>query len=150
MDGEIGNAAVSSPLDQSTEMVHVAMNTPIGAEAEQMQRAPSLLGPFCQLLQRWGVSELIAAHRVANSHQLLADDAARTDGQVAHFRVAHLLIGQSHVGAAGLNQGVRIGMPEGIHHRRAALLDGVVLACLPVAPAIKNRENDRGNCPGAC
>ena len=41
------------------------MNTPIGAEAEQMQRAPSLLGPFCQLLQRWGVSELIAAGTVS-------------------------------------------------------------------------------------
>ena len=56
MDGEFGNAAVSGPLDQSTEMVHMAANTPIGAEAEQMQRAPSLLGLFGQLLQRWGVS----------------------------------------------------------------------------------------------
>ena len=75
MDGEIGNAAVSSPLDQSTEMVHVAMNTPIGAEAEQMQRAPSLLGPFCQFLECLRVAQLVAAHRVADSHQLLANDA---------------------------------------------------------------------------
>ena len=67
---------------------------------------------------------------------------------MAHFRVAHLLIG-SPTWEPLASISVRIGMPEGIHHRRAALLDGVVLACLPVAPAIKNGENDRGNCPGA-
>ena len=93
------------------EMVHVAVDTAIGAETKQMQGAPALLGPFRQRLESLGLSQLIGAHRVTNPHQLLADNSARTDGQVAHFRVAHLLIGQSHVRAAGLNQRAWIGMP---------------------------------------
>ena len=149
MHGEIGDAAVRSPLDQPTEMIHMAMNAPIGAEAKQVQGPAPLLGAFHQFLECLGFAKLIAAHRVADPHQLLTNDAACTDGQVAHFRVAHLLIGQTHMGATGLNQGVWIGMPKGIHHRSAALLDCVVLACVPVTPAIKNGENDRCDCPGA-
>ena len=149
MHGDIGDAAVRCPLDQSTEMVHVAVDAPIGAEAEQVQGAAPPLGAFRQFLECLRVAQLVAAHRVADSHQLLANDAAGSDGEVAHLRVAHLLIGEAHMGATGLNQGVWIGMPQGIHHRSAALLNRVVLACVPVTPAIKNGENDRCHCPGA-
>ena len=114
-----------------------------------MQGPAPLLSTFGQFFERLGVAQLIAAHRVADSHQLLANDAAGSDGEVAHLRVAHLLIGEAHMGATGLNQGVWIGMPQGIHHRGAALLNRVVLACVPITPTIKNGENDRCNCSGA-
>ena len=46
MHGDIGDAAVGCPLDQSTEMVHMAVDAPIGAEAEQVQGAAPPLGAF--------------------------------------------------------------------------------------------------------
>ena len=125
-------------------MVHMAMNTPIGAEAEQMQ-VPLAVGSFQPAPSALGVTELVAAHRVAN-RTILADDAARTDGQ-AHFRVAHLLTGRpTWEPLASIR--VWIGMPEGIH--TGVPLCWMALCSLrPVAPAIKNGENDRCNCPGA-
>jgi len=80
MDGDIGEAAIGSPLDQSTEVVHMAVDTAIGAEAQQVQGPSPLLDPFHQRLQHRSRTQLIAAHGVADPHQLLADDATRTDG----------------------------------------------------------------------
>ena len=47
------------------------------------------------------------------------------------------------MGATGLDQGVRIGMPEGFHHRGLALVDGVMGLIIPMAPAIQDRQNNR-------
>ena len=64
---------------------------------------------------------------------------------MAHLRIAHLMIWQPDCGAAGLNQGVGIGVPEGIHHRGASSTNGVVIGFVAVAPAIQNGEYYRGH-----
>ena len=55
-----------------------------------------------------------------------------------HLGIAHLALGQPHMGATGLDQGVGIGMPEGIHHRRICGANGVVLSLWLVSPAIED------------
>ena len=66
---------------------------------------------------------------------------------MAHFRISHLIVGKSDSGAAGLNQGMGVSMPEGIHHRRAGHADRVVIRFGPVSPAVKDGEDDR--CDGS-
>ena len=83
---------------------------------------------------------MIVLNSLADAHQLLANHAPGADGEVADFGVAHLAVGQPHVGAAGLNQSVGIGVPEGIHDRRGCGMDGVVLLFRRVSPAVKHRQ----------
>ena len=64
---------------------------------------------------------------------------------MAHLRIAHLMIWQADSGAAGLNQGVGVGVPEGIHHRGAGSTYGVVIGFVAVTPAIQNGEYYRGH-----
>ena len=111
-----------------------------------MQGAVAAIHPFCQLLQGLGVAELVIANGVADAHQFLADDPAGTNREVAHLGIAHLLIRQSDVGPACLDQCARIGMAEGFHHRRFSRADGVVVGILPMTPAVKNGEDHRSDC----
>ena len=83
---------------------------------------------------------MIVLNGLADPHQLLANHAPSADGEVANFGVTHLPVGQSHMGATGLNQGVGIGVPEGIHDRCGCGMDGVVLLLRRVSPAVKHRQ----------
>ena len=65
-----------------------------------------------------------------------------------HLRVAHLAIGQANGPTTGFNQGVGIGMPQGIHHRGGRGTDGVVGFVMAIAPTIKNGENSGSNWGG--
>ena len=125
-------------------MVDVAVNAAIGAKPQQMQGPAAVGHALLQRCQLRCVLQLIVAHGVADPHQFLTDDPPGADGEMAHLGVAHLLIGQPHMGAAGLDQRVGIGMPKRLHHWRVALADGVVFAVVAVSPTIQNGENDWG------
>jgi hypothetical protein len=64
---------------------------------------------------------------------------------VPHLGVPHLVIGEADIGSAGFNQGMGIGVPQGIHDRRIGRTDGVVGVVVAIAPAIEDAENDRGD-----
>ena len=127
MDRQLADAHSCGPADQSAEMVNMAVNAAIGAESQQVQGAIAVHQTFCEVLKNLGGLELVLADGVADPHQLLANDPTCTDGEVPHLGVAHLLIRQPHMGPTGLDQRVRVGVPESFHHRRVALADGVVL-----------------------
>ncbi len=148
MNRQAADAAVGGPANQAAEVIHMAVHSTVGAETEKMQGAAVALHPLGQLLQGRGVTKLVIANGVADAHQLLADDPAGTDGEVPHLGIAHLLVRQSDVGTAGLDQSAGIGMAEGLHHRRLSRADGVVVGVLPMAPAIKNGEDHRSDCSG--
>ena len=76
----------------------------------------------------------------------MADDSAGTNGEVTDFGVAHLIVGQADIGSAGFDQGVGVGMPEGIHHRGLGSPDGVMNVVVPVAPSVQDAEHNRCNC----
>ena len=127
MHSQAGDAGSSSPTDQTTEVVDMAVNASVRAQAQKMQGSVPCGDPFRQCLQHVIVFEGIAAHGVSDAHQLLADDATGADGQVPDLGIAHLILGQADMGPAGFDQGVGVRMPEGIHHGRLGPADGVVL-----------------------
>ena len=145
MDGQLADPCCCGPANQSAEMVNVAVDAAIGAKAQQVQGAVAVHNPFSQLLQCRGGLELVIANGVADPHQFLADDPTRTDGEVTHLGIAHLLIRQAHMGAAGLNQRVWVGMPKRFHHRGLALVNRVMGCIVPMAPAIEDRQDNRRN-----
>ena len=104
-------------MEQSAEVIHMAVDAAIGAESKQVQCAPFGAQPFGQGLQAGDGAQLLVAHRIADTNQFLANDSSGANGEVADFGVTHLAIGQAHVGATGLNQRLGIRMPQRIHHR---------------------------------
>ena len=98
-----------------------------------------------QGVERWIGGNAAVLHSLANPHQFLANNPARTNGEVAHLGVAHLAIGQANGPTTGFNQGVGIGMPKGIHYRGCRGTDGVMGFVVAIAPAIENGQNNGGN-----
>ena len=93
VDGHVLDAGRCRPVDQPAEMVDVAVNAAIGAEPQQMQGPTAVGHALRQRCQLRCVLQLVVAHGVADPHQFLTDDPPRTDGEVPHLGVAHLLIG---------------------------------------------------------
>src|SRR5690606_27350744 len=78
--------------------------------------------------------------------QVLIDDAASPQIHVAHLGVAHLPFRQPDGGTGGRDQRVWAIPPQGIPVRRMSSVDGVVLAFVPMTPAIENKQE--GGVPG--
>ena len=91
--------------------------------------------------------ELARADRPVDARQLLEDDAAGAETQVADLGVADHSRRQAHRLTGGLQESRRIGAPEPLHEARAAGGDGVALGPLAVAPAVQDDE-DRGKRDG--
>ena len=142
--------SLGCPVQQTSQVVDVAVHPTVGTEPDQMEAAFPLQQLVCQRVEGWVGVDAAVSDGLADAHQLLADDPTRADGEVADLRVAHLVVGQTHGAAAGFDQGVGVGMPEGVHHRCAGCTNGVVLALRGVAPAIENGQNhgrDRSRLP---
>ena len=88
---------------------------------------------------------MLVAPRLGNAHQFLADDPPGSDGEVTDFRIAHLIVGQPDMGAAGLNQAMGIGVPEGVHDGRLGTANGVVDVGFAVTPSIKDGQHHGGD-----
>ena len=84
-------------------------------------------------------------NRLADAHQLLADDAAGADGQMTDLGITHLPVREPDGTAAGFDQSMGVGMPEGIHHGGVSSPDGVVTVLTGVTPAIQNGQHNGGN-----
>ena len=61
-----------------------------------MERAAACLQSCRKLAQARHITQLVVTHRIADPHQLLADDPTGSDGEVAHLGIAHLSVGQSN------------------------------------------------------
>lgn len=141
MDADVAEAAPCGPLQQTAEVIEVAMHAAVGAEADQMERAAVDQQGVGQRIECGIGGKAAVFHRLANANQLLTDDPPAADGEVAHFRVAHLAVGQAHIAAARLDEGVGVGLPERIHHRGAGGADRIVIAGFAVSPAIENGQH---------
>src|SRR5437667_1409330 len=100
-----------------------------------------------------GVLHGIKQHRMFEEFAILdhqfdprrihVDDAAGADIQVSDFAVAHLIVRQPHVLAAGVNQRIGIFAEEPVVNRLASKGDGVSFGFGAVAPAVEDDEDYR-------
>ena len=121
-------------------MVDVRVDPAIGDEPEQVNVGAALPGGPEGAGERRVREEVAGLDRLVHPHQVLQDDAARADRQVADFRVSHLAGREPDV-LPGRAQGrVRVARPELVEDGRLGQLDGVPRPRRRAPPPVEDDE----------
>ena len=105
---------------------------------------PPLVFELCdQLDQRRHLLDVAVGDSAADARQILHDDAAGADIEMADLGIAHLAAGQADVVARGAQKAVRPVLPQPVEGRRLGLADGVVGRIVAPTPAVQNDQHDR-------
>jgi hypothetical protein len=121
-------------------VIDVRVHAAVRDEAEEVNVSPALTRSLegttkCRVLEDRPVCN---GH--VHAHQILEEDAAGADREVADLRVPHLPLGQSDGGAGGCERGVGIGRPEPVEDGRICELDRIARSGRGEAPAVENDE----------
>src|SRR5436853_542146 len=116
------------------------MDAPVRDEAEQVDVAAARLGPLERAHEGGVLEERAARDRAVHALEVLVENAARSDRQVADLRVPHLAGRQADGLAGRLQRRVRIRSPEPVEHGRFGELDRVPRAWRRAAPAVEDDE----------
>ena len=117
-------------LDQRAQVVHRACTPPSETSPSRCSRARRPAAPRAAPRSR-RTSRPRSPRRCA---QVLLDDRARAQVEVADLGVAHLALGQPDGRAPGRQRRVRPALPELVEDRRVGQLDGVARAGLGASP----------------
>ena len=130
--------------------------------APMRMRASTCLGPECTppsdtSPMRWTRSapanaraqdlvlgQRAVGDRLVDAREVLLDDGARAEVQMADLAVAHLPVRQADRAAARDERRVRIARPEVVEHRGLGERDGVPRAVGGETPAVEDDEDRRG------
>ncbi len=93
-------------------MVDVRMDATVRHEAQEMDASPALARPPKGAEQRVVREERAVLDRDVDAHQVLEEDATRSDREVPDLRVAHLARRQPDGLARRLQCGMRVLLPE--------------------------------------
>ncbi len=137
MDVDVAKALALGHVDEREQVGNVAVNAAVGEQAHQVQLAAVFLGLAAGVHKFGHLEEVAVLDGLGDAGQLLIDDAARADVEVAHLGVAHLSLGQAHIHAGGADDGVGIFGLERVDDGRAGLTDGVALAFRALAKAVQ-------------
>ena len=133
---DVRHALAAGQLDQRPQVVHRRVDAARRDEPEQVQALAAAGLAQCLVLEERAVLD-----RFADAQQVLPDDRARAEVEVADLGVAHLAFGQPDGGPPGGQGGVGIAPPEVVEDRRVRELDRVAGTGLGEAPAV---EDDQG------
>ena len=130
-------------FQQGEEVLLVVVHPARGQQPHDVDR-PAALRRFGQGL----VEDAVAGkgpilYGPGDAGELLIHHAPRADVDMAHFRVAHLLRGQSHIQSGGVQQDPRALLPELVPHRLPSAVDRVIDGVFRVAPAIQDEQDNR-------
>ena len=125
-------------VQQRVDVVFVAVHAAVGQEAEDVQRGIGRLDLGDHVEKGAILGEMAIAYRTVDAREVLIDDAARADIEVADFRVAHLPGGQAHGGLRSLDQRMRTVVPEMVEIRLAGTADRVVRISLAASETIED------------
>ncbi len=104
-----------------------------------MQARLLLFDRFDQARQYGIVVKLARFDRRIDASQILIHHAPRTNIHVPHFRIAHLIGGQAHMQAVGVDQSVWALLQQPRPIRCVCLRDRIVSGGLAMTPAIQNQ-----------
>ena len=132
-------------LEQRADVVDVRVDAAVGDEPEQVDVSPALLRAPERGDERLVLEEAAVLDRAVDPLEVLVEDAAGADRQVADLGVAHLPGGQADGLARRGERRVRVVLPEPVEHRRVGELDGVPRSRRGDAPAVQDDERyERG------
>ncbi len=139
-----GDTCLAAERDRGEQVLVERVNSACPNQSDHVQRA---VVPTClldQLHERRNSKELARLDRLRNPHDILRDDAAGAEIQMAHFTVADLSLGKSDGQAGRFEQRARRALPQFVPRRRIAELDRVALAAGTEAPAVEHNQHNRG------
>ena len=137
--------AVAHPLpapevEQRLEVVEVRVDAALGDEPEQVDVAAALLRTLeCREKSRI-LEEGAVADRGVHPLEVLEEDPAGSDRQMADLGVAHLPGRQADRLAGGRESRLRILGPEPVEDGRLRELDGIAGTARRAAPAVEDDE----------
>lgn len=101
-------------------------HTTVRDETAKVQSAVAVLGSLEGLLDDWGLAELAILDGLVDAHDVLPDDTASANVQVADLRVAHETLGQTDGEGRSLELSVTgSALGEGVHDGGLRVGDGV-------------------------
>ena len=102
MDDQVGHALLRGELDQRLDVRPAGVDAAVGDEADQVQAPARARRAASQAAtQRLVLEEGAVGDRVVDPRQVLLDDRAGAEVEVADLGVAHLPVGQPDVAARG-------------------------------------------------
>ncbi len=111
VEDDVGDALLRGELDRRLDVLPAGVHAAVGDEAEQVQApARAVAGPLAGGEQRLVLEEAAVGDRVVDPGQVLLDDRAGAEVEVADLGVAHLAVGQADVAALGGE--LRVGKPS--------------------------------------
>ena len=136
----VGHPVALGQLEQREEVIDVRVDAALRDEAEQVHVAAPLPRPLERPDERRVLEDRAVPDGQVDPHQILEQDAARADREVADLGVAHLPGGQADCLTRGGEARVRVRRPEIVEDRRRGQLDGVPGAGWSEAPAVEDDE----------
>ena len=113
-----GTLALGAQIDQREEMLVDRVDAAGADEPHEVDRAARLLGVIARGDKHAVVEERPVANRFADAHEVLHDDAAGAEVQMADLAVAHLPLGEPDREARRLEQRPRVARDERVPRRR--------------------------------
>ena len=107
MDAHILHALVLCHLQQTDQVVDMAVHSPIAEQAQQVQ-CMAVLSLIHGSQQHFVLFNAAIGNGMSDPGQALINDPAGADGHMANFRVAHLAFRQPYSLAAAQQPGVGI------------------------------------------
>ncbi len=146
VEDDVGHAFLRGELDRRLDVLPARVHAAVGDEAEQVQSpARALARPLACRRQRLVFEEAAVGDRVVDPGQVLLDDRAGAEVEVADLGIAHLPIGQADVTPLGRELRVRKVAPEAIEYGRLSERDRVAGPRLGQPPAIEDDQGERGD-----
>ena len=143
VDDDVADLLARRQLEAGDEVAHVAVHAAPGDQAHEVQPAPPPRGLGARLAQDAVLEEAAVLDGEADAREVLVDDTAGADVEVADLGVAHLARRQSHGRAGGVEHAVRVLRQQPVEDRRAGEAHGVVRARRGDAPAVHDDQDDR-------
>ena len=137
------DAMLGSHLDQGLDMVHVRMNAAGAHKAHEVKGLAFGLDIVHSLDEDLVLGDGAVLDGIVDARKLLEDDAAGTDIEVTHLRVAHLAIGKAHVLARSAERGVGVFLVQAIKEGRLGSGDGVLAIGRSQATAVHDDQECR-------
>jgi hypothetical protein len=140
VDHEVAHRETPGELHQRLQVAEARVHATVGHQPDQVHP----LGAGERVDDRRVLAQHPVEHGIVDAREILADDGAGAEVEVADLGVAHLPFGQPHSAPAGRQCGVRVGDPQLVEHRRARQRDGVAGTGIGEPPAIQHDQAGAG------
>ncbi len=136
------NAGRGENIGECRDLILMRMHPARREQAQEMGAAATRLELGDEVAQARVARERAVLDRLVDARQILEHDPAGAEIHMSDLGIAHLALRQPDGMGRGVEERMRAARHQPIPDGRAGLAERVVLALLPVAPAVQDAEHD--------